>query len=157
MSKHRPDSFMIGAIAGLTAKVIQDGIGLIVIMFVPTYLNCVRIAAGLLLTPEQVLSGAFWPTLLGFQIDAIVGMSVGVVTVFGLQTWGDDYLLFKGAMVGLICWALFYTVLSRLLSSVYPVGSILHGEIAFFSHLAFGVSLVWSAVWLGKGFKHKNN
>lgn len=149
------DSLVIAALAGTTAKVIQDILGLIIIQFLPPYLNCVRIAAGLLLTPEQVMKGGFWPTLLGFQIDLIVGISVAFVTVLALQKWGHDYYIFKGAIVGLISWALFYNVLSRLLSRVYPTGSILQGEISFFTHLAFGITLTWSAVRLGKLFNRQ--
>lgn len=145
------DTLLIGAVAGTIAKVIQDIIGFIIItFFLPTYINCVRIAGGLLLTPDQMMSGGFWPNLLGFQIDLIVSIVVGIVSVLILQRWGHDYYLFKGAMIGLVSWALFYTVLSQLLSTVNPFGSILHAEISFINHIIYGITLTWVAVWFGK-------
>lgn len=125
------DTLIIGALAGTAAKLIHDILGSLIILFYPPFLNCPRIAAGLILTPEQVMQAGFWSTLLGFQIDLVVGIVVAIVTVIILQKWGTDYYIVKGAMVGIVCWALFYIVLSRLLSSVYPDGSILQAEIAY--------------------------
>lgn len=153
MNNHRlgMDTLLIGALSGITAKLIHDLLGAIIIMFfLPSYLNCVRIAAGLLLSPEQVLSGGFWPTLLGLQIDLVVGMVVAIVTVLILQQWGKDYYKIKGIMVGLISWALFYITLSRFLSSVHPSGSVLQAQLSFLTHMAFGISLSLSIVWLSR-------
>ncbi|MBC2723428.1 hypothetical protein [Desulfosporosinus sp.] len=149
--RFKKDTLLIGAVAGTIAKVIQDAIGFIIItFFLPTYINCVRIAGGLLLTPNEMMSGGFWPSLLGFQIDLIVSIVVGIISVLILQHWGHDYYLFKGAMIGLVCWVLLYIVLSKLLSSVYPFGSILHAEISFIKHITYGIVLTWVAVWFGK-------
>lgn len=143
------DALIIGALSGIVATVVQDLLGVIIIYMIwPPFLNCIRIAGGLILTPEQVMKGGFWPFIIGFKIDLIVGIVIGVTTVLILRRWGKDHFIIKGAMIGLITWALFYNVLSKLLSRVYPVGSILQAEIAFLTHLAFGISLTWSAVWL---------
>lgn len=148
----KKDILIIGALAGTVATVVQDVLGFIIIMFLPPYLNCIRIAGGLILRPDQVMKGGFWPILLGFQIDLIVAIVIGVVAVLILEQWGRDHYIIKGAMIGLIAWALFYNVLSRLLSRVYPSGSILHAELAFLTHLIFGISLTYSAVWFDKWF-----
>lgn len=103
-----------------------------------------------MLTFEQVMKGGLGPNLLGLQIDVVVGTAVAFVTVIGLQKWGSDYWILKGALVGLVSWALFYTVLSRFLSHVHPIGSLLQAEISFFTHLVFGISLVGSAIWLSE-------
>lgn len=147
----KKDTLIIGALSGTVATLVQDLLGMMVVYLIwPPFLNCIRIAGGLILKPDQVMEGGFWPILLGFQIDLIVGIVIGVVTVLILQRWGRDYYLLKGAMIGLIAWALFYNVLSRLLSRVYPEGSVLQTQIALLTHLAFGISLTWSAVWFEK-------
>lgn len=152
----KKDTLLIGAVAGTIAKVIQDAMGFITItFFLPTYINCVRIAGGLLLTPDEMMSGGFWQSLLGFQIDLIVSIIVGIISVLILKHWGLDYYLYKGAMIGLVCWALFYTVLSKLLSTVYPFGSILHAELSFIKHIIYGIALTWVAVWFGKPSDNK--
>lgn len=150
ISRLGKDTLVIGALAGIVAKLIHDLLGLIIILFFPSFLNCPRIAAGIILTQEQVMQGSFWPILLGFQIDLAVAVVIATVTVIILQKWGTDYYIVKGAMIGVITWALFYIVLSRLLSNVYPAGSVLQAEIAYFTHLVFGISLTWSAVWIEK-------
>ncbi|KGK91183.1 hypothetical protein DP73_04920 [Desulfosporosinus sp. HMP52] len=151
------DTLLIGAVSGIAAKLIQDLLGAIIIMFfLPSYLNCVRIAGGLLLLPEQVLSGRFWPTLLGLQIDMVVGIVVAIVAVLIFQHWGNDYYKIKGVMVGLIAWVLLYSTLSRFLSSVHPSGSILQAELSFLTHIIFGLSLSWCIIWLRK-FKNSNS
>ncbi|HWI54818.1 MAG TPA: hypothetical protein VNT57_03950 [Desulfobacteria bacterium] len=119
-------------------------------LFMPSYLNCVRIASGIILSPEQVMSGGFWPFLFGFQIDVIVGIVVAFVVVNAFQRFGTDYYIFKGVIVGLASWVLFYVTLSKFLSSVHPTGSILQAELSFLKHIVFGVSLTWSAVWFSK-------
>lgn len=147
----KEDTLIIAAFAGTVAKVIQDALGMITIhFFIPSYLNCVRIAGGIILTPEQVMSGGFWAFLLGFLIDVIVGMMVAFVTVNALQRLGTDYYIFKGVLVGLASWVIFYITLAKFLSNVYPSGSILHAGVSFFWHIAFGVALTWSAVWISK-------
>ena len=45
------DTLVIGALAGIGAKIVHTLLGFISISFIPSYLNCTRIAAGLLLTP----------------------------------------------------------------------------------------------------------
>ena len=149
------DILVIGALAGIMAKVVHGILGHATILVWPTYLNCVRIAAGLLLTPDQVMQGGFGPILLGVQIDFVVGIVIGIVTVLILDKWGYDLYLVKGAMVGLVSWALLYVVLSRLLSQVHPVGSLLYAQIAFFTHLVFGISITQSIVWLSQLFKRR--
>jgi len=150
----RRDSLITAAFAGTIAKVIQDALGSITIhFFIPSYLNCVRIAGGIILTPEQVLSGGFWPFLLGLQIDLIVGIVVAFVAVNALQKFGTDYYIFKGVIVGLASWVLFYITLSQFLSSVHPTGLILQAELSFLKHIVFGISLTWSAVWFDKRLK----
>jgi hypothetical protein len=144
----KADTIIVGAIAGLAAKTVHTILGWLVILLYPTYLNCNRIAAGLILTEVQVMQGGFLPFLIGLQIDFIVGMVVAFVTVLVLQHWGRDHYILKGAMAGLVSWALFYIVLSGLLSQVSPDGSMLHAEVAFFTHLLFGITLSLTAVWL---------
>lgn len=109
-----------------------------------------------MLTPEQVLSGMFWPTLLGLQIDMVVGVVVAIVAVLIFQHWGNDYYKIKGLMVGLIAWVLLYSTLSRFLSSVHPSGSVLQAELSFLTHIIFGLSLPSCIIWLRK-FKNSNS
>ncbi|MFZ5944461.1 MAG: hypothetical protein ACOYVD_10145 [Bacillota bacterium] len=158
MTSHRfkKDTLVIGALAGIIATLVQDLLGLLAIMIWSPFLNCIRIAGGLMLRPDQVLGGGLWPFILGFQIDLVVGIVFGVVTVIILQQWGNDFFILKGAMIGLAAWALFYNVLSRQLSRVYPAESVLQAEIAFLTHLAFGISLTYSVVWLSKSISKKN-
>ena len=146
--RRKNDILIIGTFSGIVAKVIHGILGYIAIQIWPSYLNCIRIAAGLMFSPEQVMAGSFWIILYGMQIDLVVGVVIAIVTILILERWGYDYYIWKGAMVGLVSWVLFYNVLSRLLSRVYPTDSILHGEISFVTHLAFGISLTWSAVWI---------
>jgi hypothetical protein len=145
------DSMVTGAIAGIIAKIVQSILGFIIVTFIePTYLNCIRIAGGLILAPQQVIEGGIWPYLLGLQIDFIVGIVVAVVAVLVFDSLGYDYYLLKGAMTGLISWAFFYVFLSQFVSKVHPEGNILQIQYALFTHLAFGISITSSIVWLRK-------
>ena len=149
----RSDLLFVSAVAGVIATIVQDLIGSVLIVFIPSYLNCVRIAAGILLPSEQVMVGGLLSTLLGFQIDAVVSIAIGVVTMLLLKYWGHDYYILKGVIVGAFSWVIFYVVLSRLLSQVYPTASALHAQLSFLNHLLFGVVLTWLIVRLRKGQK----
>ncbi len=146
------DILLIGGLAGIFAKIVQSIIGYLAILIYPPYMNCIRIAAGLKLTEEQVMAGGLWPILVGIQIDFVVGIVVAVVAVLILQKWGFDYYIYKGAIIGLASWALFYVVLSQFLSRIYPVGSVPETQISFLSHIAYGVAITWSVVWLVNWF-----
>lgn len=47
------DTLVIGTLAGISAKIVHTLLGFFTISFIPSYLNCTRIAAGLLLTSKE--------------------------------------------------------------------------------------------------------
>ncbi|NLM52173.1 MAG: hypothetical protein GX197_05070 [Firmicutes bacterium] len=151
-AKRRPDFFIIGVLAGIFSSLIRYLLGFSIIYFLPSYLNCVRIAACILLPPAQVMAGGFWVTAIGLQIDMVVSVAVSLVTLFILEYSGFSHYLFKGAIIGATTWSVFYVVLSRSLSQFPPVASILAIELSFLVHIIYGMVLTWTIIRLKKAY-----
>lgn len=143
MHAKRVDRFVVGALAGIIASLVRFILGYSIIFFlIPDFLNCTRIAAGIILPPAQVMAGGFWVTAVGLQIDLVVSIVVGLIATFILEYTGAGYYLFKGAVIGATTWSVFYAVLSRFLSQLYPVDSIVAAELSFLIHVIYGIALV---------------
>ena len=93
MQKKRVDFFVIGALAGIFSSIIRYILGYIIILFLPDYLNCVRIAASIILDPVQVMAGGFGVTAIGLQIDIVVSVVVSLVALFILEHSGHNFFL----------------------------------------------------------------
>lgn len=134
------DLLLIGAISGVAGAIVKDSLELLILIFIPTFTTCLRLAAGIVFSSEKVKKSIF--PLVGLEIDIAVSIVVGIIVALVLFRFGFDYWKVKGITIGLLAWTIIEITLAKYLSS-FPVStSVLALEISLLIHLIYGITVV---------------
>ena len=140
------DPVVLGALAGMAGAVVKFLLELVVLIFIPSYKSCLRLAGAILFDATFTLSHLS-ALFLGFEIDLIVSSVAGFVAVEILAFSGRDWLLFKGAGGGALSWVICYATLCRFLSRIEIINTpFLETQLSLLVHIIFGMVVVRAAV-----------
>lgn len=134
------DLLLIGAASGITGIITKDLLELLVLIFMPNFITCPQLAAGIILNPKQAKSGIL--PLIGLEIDIAVGIIVGIIVALALTRFGFDHWMFKGMTLGLLAWTIIEVTLAKYLSSIPLPTSVLAWEISLLIHFIYGITVV---------------
>lgn len=106
------DKMLLGVIAGLSANVIKNILGLSGMKLGLQEIDGPHRAAGMLVPPHKIADPK--GKLVGFLADTVMSGTLGVVTLSGLILFGKKHSVLKGSLVGAGMWTMLYGVLGSL-------------------------------------------
>jgi ABC-type sulfate transport system permease subunit len=154
-SKPKYDLLILGSTAGIFSVIIKDLLELILTFFIPSFDSSLHLAAGIVLTPEQVKSDIL-TLIVGLEINFAVSIVIGIIAALALFRWGFDYWQIKGITLGLLAWVIINVTLAKFMSSIPRPTSILIIELSLLTDLIYGLTVAWFLQRFTKRRKEKS-
>ncbi len=134
------DKFVLGATGGVAGAAVMAGLNFLINRIPGIDMKLVSGVSELFVSRSLV--GTLQGNTIGLLVHLVCGALVGLAFLTALELTGYDYLLLKGAFLGLAAWLQLCGILGRILG-LNMQDKFIDNVLFLLIHIPFGIVTVW--------------